>query len=248
MSTVKVNELSTYSGTDISIETGKTVAGTASQFKMTGGSSGQYVQTDGAGALSFATVAVTGLNSIQVFTASGTWTRPTGITKVIVEVQGGGAGGARDATGTEQIGGSAGGYAKKLLDVSSITTSTITIGAAGAGATGNNTAGADGGDSSWADGTNTISGLKGVGGNTANTRTIGGLGTGGDINIQGGSGGPRIDTTAGSSQFGNGGINFSVVPDQNNATGYGAGGGAMEYSGGNGGSGTAGIVVVTEYK
>ena len=35
MSTVKVNELSTYSGTDISIETGKTVAGTASQFKMT---------------------------------------------------------------------------------------------------------------------------------------------------------------------------------------------------------------------
>ena len=135
-----------------------------------------------------------GLTSIQVFTASGTWTRPTGITKVIVEVQGGGAGGARDATGTEQIGGSAGGYAKKLLDVSSITTSTITIGAAGAGATGNNTAGADGGDSSWADGTNTISGLKGVGGNTANTRTIGGLGTGGDINIQGGSGGPRIDT------------------------------------------------------
>ena len=35
MSTVKVNELSTYSGTDISIETGKTVSGTASQFKMT---------------------------------------------------------------------------------------------------------------------------------------------------------------------------------------------------------------------
>ena len=190
----------------------------------------------------------TGFTSVQVFTAASTWTRPTDITKVIIEVQGGGAGGARDATGAEQIGGSAGGYARKFLDVSSISTSTITIGAAGAGSTSNNTAGADGGDSSWADGTNTISGLKGVGGNTANTRTIGGLGSGGDINIQGGSGGPRIDTTAGSSQFGNGGINFSVVPDQNNATGYGAGGGAMEYSGGNGGSGTAGIVVVWEYK
>ena len=217
-------------------------------------SASEFLQNDGAGALSWAS-AGGGLAGVQVYTAGGTWTKATresalGVTiaKVLVEVQGGGAGGARDATGTEQIGGSAGGYAKKLLDVSSIAASTITIGAAGAGATGNNTAGADGGDSSWADGTNTISGLKGVGGNTANTRTIGGLGTGGDINIQGGSGGPRIDTSAGSSQFGNGGINFSVVVDQNNATGYGAGGGAMEYSGGNGGSGTAGIVVVWEYK
>ena len=70
MSTVKVNELSTYSGTDISIETGKTVSGTASQFKMTDvvqgdvlygsaadtlsrlapGTSGQFLQTTGAGA------------------------------------------------------------------------------------------------------------------------------------------------------------------------------------------------------
>jgi len=70
MSTVKVNELSTWTGNDISIETGKTVAGTASQFKMTdvvqgdvlygsaadtlsrlaAGTSGQQLQTQGAGA------------------------------------------------------------------------------------------------------------------------------------------------------------------------------------------------------
>ena len=70
MSTVKVNELSTWTGNDISIETGKTVAGTASQFKMTDvvqgdvlygsaadtlsrlapGTSGQFLQTTGAGA------------------------------------------------------------------------------------------------------------------------------------------------------------------------------------------------------
>ena len=189
-----------------------------------------------------------GLTSVQVFTASGTWTRPTGITKVIVEVQGGGAGGARDATGTQQIGGSAGGYAKKLLDVSSISTSTITIGVGGAGATSTDTAGVDGGDSSWVDGTNTISGLKGVGGNTAWTRTVGGLGSGGDLNIQGGDGGANILGNAGSSQFVHGGQNWSVVDLQNIATGYGAGGGAMETSGGNGGAGTAGIIVVTEYK
>ena len=35
MSTVKVNTISTWTGSDISIETGKTVSGTASQFKMT---------------------------------------------------------------------------------------------------------------------------------------------------------------------------------------------------------------------
>ena len=216
--------------------------------ELAAGTSGQFLQTTGASANPVWASAAAGLASIQVFTSSGNWTRPTGITKVIVEVQGGGAGGARDSSGTDQIGGSAGGYAKKLLDVSSISTSTITIGAAGAGATGSNDAGDDGGDSSWVDGTNTISGLKGVGGNTTNTRTIGGLGTGGDLNIPGGDGGKQIDGRAGSSQFGHGGQNWSVVSGQNNATGYGAGGGAMEFSGGNGGAGTAGIIVVTEYK
>jgi len=57
-----------------------------------------------------------GLASVQVFTSSGTWTRPSGITKVIMEVQG--AGGSGSAGGYYNNG-SAGGYAKKLLDVSS---------------------------------------------------------------------------------------------------------------------------------
>ncbi len=34
-----------------------------------------------------------GLDSVQTFTSSGTWTRPSGITKVIIEVQGAGGGG-----------------------------------------------------------------------------------------------------------------------------------------------------------
>ena len=70
MSTVKVNTISTWTGNDISIETGKTVSGTASQFKMTDvvqgdvlygsaadtlsrlapGTAGQQLQTQGAGA------------------------------------------------------------------------------------------------------------------------------------------------------------------------------------------------------
>ncbi len=56
------------------------------------GTAGQFLKTDGSLGLGFATVASTGLNSVQKFTASGTWTRPTDITKVIVEVQAGGGG------------------------------------------------------------------------------------------------------------------------------------------------------------
>jgi len=70
MSTVKVNTISTWTGSDVGIETGKTISGTASQFKMTDvvqgdvlygsaadtlsrlapGTSGQVLQTQGAGA------------------------------------------------------------------------------------------------------------------------------------------------------------------------------------------------------
>src|SRR5262245_32598691 len=58
-------------------------------------------------------VGITGaaLKSVQVFTANGTWTRPSGIRRVIVEViGGGGAGGGAAATGASQaaVGGGGG--------------------------------------------------------------------------------------------------------------------------------------------
>ena len=226
---------------------------TALTLPVANASANEFLQNNGAGALSWA-ASTGGLAGMKVYTtASSTWTKSTReaalggvvIVKVIVEVQGGGAGGSRDSTGTEQIGGSAGGYARKLLDVTGVTSATVSVGAGGAGATADNTAGVDGGDSSWVDSVNTdVKGLKGVGGNTSHTRTIGGLGTGGDMNIQGGDGGKDIGHRAGSSQFGHGGMNWSSVASQNDATGYGAGGGAMEHSGGAGGDGTDGIVIV----
>ena len=54
MSILQVDNLSGLSGTDITIEIGKAITGTASQFKITGGSAGQVITTDGAGGLSFA--------------------------------------------------------------------------------------------------------------------------------------------------------------------------------------------------
>ena len=70
-----------------------------------------------------------GLSSVQTFTSSGTWTRPSGITKVVVEVQGaGGSGSDGQAGNNKNNNGGSGGYVKKLLDVSSISSATITIG------------------------------------------------------------------------------------------------------------------------
>ena len=195
-----------------------------------------------------------GLASVQTFTTSGTWTKPTGVTKVIMEVQGGGGGGGRNDTYTYRgCAGSAGGYAKKLLDVSSISTSTITIGAGGAGGASSTNDGAAGGLSSWADGTNTITGGAGgagLGGDSYGY-TAGGSGTNGDINISGGAGGP-VNHGFGSpdSQLGVGGGYLAsstyMSAGENDGVGYGSGGGGSD--GLRGGNGAGGIIIVWEYK
>ena len=197
-----------------------------------------------------------GLTSVQTFTSSGICTRPTGITKVIVEVQGGGSSGAGATSGTNGCnGGGGGGYAKKFIDVSSVTGSVITVGAGGAAQTVTGD-GNVGGDSSWVDtgygGSLTLTGGGGASPNqTAYSQNgAGGTGTNGDINIQGGDGGPGNGGylgLGGSSVFGSGGSQgFSAQGASGSARGYGAGGG-----GGNGvtsGAGTGGIVIVWEYK
>ena len=53
MSIIKVDELSPRSGNDITITSLKTITGLASQFKITGGTAGQAIITDGSGGLSF---------------------------------------------------------------------------------------------------------------------------------------------------------------------------------------------------
>ncbi len=53
MSTLEVNAIKSRTGTDITIESGASITGTASQFKITGGTAGQALITDGAGGISF---------------------------------------------------------------------------------------------------------------------------------------------------------------------------------------------------
>ena len=198
-----------------------------------------------------------GLTSVQTFTSSGTWTRPTGITKVMVEVQGAGSGGNNATTRSAATSGSSGGYAKKLIDVSSISTATITVGAGGAGVAFGAANGNAGGSSSWADGTNTITCNGGAQPTPTNDQVLlGGTATGGDINIKGQNGGIQgnynsyIDTGfGGNSVLGIGGrASANSASSDPDATGYGAGGSIGTATVAPSGSGGPGIVIVTEYK
>ena len=171
-----------------------------------------------------------GLASVQTFTSSGTWTRPTGITKVIIEVQGGGGSGNASSTASVISSGAAGGYAKKFLDVSSISTSTITVGSGGASGSGGDQNGTAGGASSWADGTNTVTGSGGAGANSSvSVQAAGGAASGGDINIPGQDSGYGYTTLTGSTTpLGNGTTYYPgssyVGSGTRDAKGYGGGG------------------------
>lgn len=82
----------------------------------------------------------------QIFTGSGSWYCPPGVTKVLVWGMGGGAGGGGGANTANNTAGGSGGYGgcstnllPMIIDVVPDTTYTITIGAGGNGGT--NTAG-----------------------------------------------------------------------------------------------------------
>ena len=193
-------------------------------------------------------VASSGFNSLQVFTSGGTWNRPAGVTKVVMEIQGAGGGGARNTAAYSAGGGAGGGCAIKVLDVSSISTSTITVGSGGTSAGGSNVDGGAGGDSSWADGTNTITGTGGGGGKSLNYGgTDGSTATGGDINVQGGDGAANINRGGGSTRWGFGGFNMQPSEiAQGEPRGYGSGAGGADdrvpYAG------AGGLCVIWEYK
>lgn len=111
------------------------------------------------------------LLSTQVFTASGTYNRSAGVSTVLMFVTGGGGGGGSDANRE----GGGGATAIRFLNVASIASATITVGAGGLSSGSLNTAG---GFSRWVGGVTVTANGGGTGESVATA-------TGGNLNLPG---------------------------------------------------------------
>lgn len=171
----------------------------------------------------------------QVFTTSGTFTVPAGVTGVVVEVWGAGGGGAGGPGSGGAGGGGAGGggYAiKRVTGLVPGATVSVTVGTGGAaGAVAGN--GGGGGSSSFGVHCSATGGAAGnYGGTTTSPGALGGGGSGGDINMGGDSGKPSEGLVGGSggaaARGGGGGM-----------AGYVTAGGVGQFPGGGGAGGDA---------
>ncbi len=194
-----------------------------------------------------------GFASLQSFTSSGTFVVPAGVTRVKVEVIGGGGAGGTHAT-QSAAGGGAGGRATRIISgLVPGSVIPVTVGAGGA-ASATPANGGNGGASSFSTYVSATGGGGGVGGSAATVcaGAIGGVGVGGDVNYAGSFGTDAIELTARGGDGGGPGAGrgSSGLVAGIAAPGYGGGGGgggASAPSGGSGapgGNGCAGLVIV----
>lgn len=183
----------------------------------------------------------------RVYTSNDTWSKPTGLKYVEVEVQAGGGGGGASAVTGGSGGGGGGGYSWKRIAVADLgSTETVTVGAGGtAGSASNGGAGGASVFGAHATTTGGSGGVQAVGG----AGGAGGAGSSGTLNRTGQTGATGIATRGGeggSSPLGFGGASPGTSGGLNGIS-YGGGGSGSGNTSNNGGVGAAGVVIVTEY-
>jgi hypothetical protein len=175
-------------------------------------------------------------NGMQLFTSSGTWTKPAGIGKAWVILVGGGGGGGGGGYGAGTGGGS-GAYCEGIVTVTGNVS--VTVGTGGAG--GNDHTGTNGGDSVFPGSAVTLTAGGGKGGESSGTPGAAGTATNGSINLSGDAG-----TSGGSREGGDGWMCARIPYKTNFYTSAGLytdnwlGGGGTGAATGGGNSGSAG--------
>lgn len=202
---------------------------------LTKGSADQVLTSDGTDIAWADAAGGGGFGSAVAITSSQTWTVPANITLIKIYVTGAGGGGAVNYGCT----GAAGGTAIKYLTVVPGNDVVITIGAGGAGGTsGSGWYGGNGGTSTAVyNSATTVSATGGTGGGTFIKAS--GVGSGGDINLNGGVAVATGDKVHGPASFWGGGHGGS------HGTGaYGSGGSTYAYYGNKSATGQIGVVYI----
>lgn len=233
------------------------------------GTAGQALVSGGTGAApTWASLAGRLLRAPQILTSLTSYTTPANCNAIYVEAVGAGGGGGASQTAATTYdaagGGGSGAYCAKYFTVTPSTTYTYAIGPAGAaGTAGGN--GGTGGTTTFTVGAVTLSAAGGTGGISyaavsssavsLSPGGVGGVATGGDINVNGTSG--QFGIVAQTLVIGGGGApsffgggGDSSTNAAGGAGGYGAGGGGASSGAGpdySGGAGGQGVIRVWEY-
>lgn len=214
------------------------------------------------------------LANVRTYTSSATWTKPSRLKFITVEVVGGGGAGGNStgsngsSTASSSGGGGAGGRAiKKILAQDLSSTESITIGAGGVNPAGAGVSGNAGGTTSFGSHVSASGGDGGTGSGTSSTvgtwrGGAGGVGSNGDLNIRGSRGGdgqvlsgqPLFYNKGGETPYGASAFVPFGIGNADPSEGYGVGGTGCsnrpigpDTTARRGANGTSGLVIIHEY-